>query len=451
MADDLTPFICDGISLGIPNQDAIDIKKLDNVLFLDENGYLHFRDEYIRSITDVLGDDIETITLEDLMGRMKGVYAKNGQLYLYDSSLSRAYSLNEIIGAYIGWKNKLTNGGIFWIGRTQITSSECNNIIVDVTGDPTLAVNTEKGRYFTKDDNDEYSPNANGTKVFSIDQYLTEGISDNLFSSGTFKRTSTNEWRWHDVPNLKIVVPPADLDVSSHILAKTSVRLVKSNDPIVFRLYDETSEEELDRVSIANDVNDTVEQQVVLTHIGALTPQSSELNKIGCQCPTLDQKEIIEEEPAHTLQVQFYVNDILEDDVYSTTSSAVVSGGNCQLEETNSIKYVSAERRLIGLPNSFSDESIVNSSIDVIMYNTAQDDVVGRKSGSVSFKNKDLVQITFENNFSDANYSISLSCNKNINIWYTNKKPSGFVIKAEKKFSGVVDWSALKLKFEGTA
>lgn len=451
MAEELNPFICDGLSLGIPSDSPTDVSRLDNVLFLDQDGELHFRDEYIRGLTDVLGNPVETVTLRDLTTRMRGVYAADGKLYFYDDTVSRPYSLEEVIGAYINWKNRLTNGGIFWTGRTQINSAECDNIIIDVEGDPSLPVNTEGARHFIKDSIGEYSPNANGTKCFSIDQYLTEAQTDDAFANGTFKTISTGEWRWHDVPNLEILIPPVDLDVSSHILAKTSVRMVKTGNPVIFRLYDETSQEELDRVAIGNDASETTEQQVTLTHVGPLTPQSEELQRIDCQCPNPDQVEIIEEEPPHTIKVQFYVNEILTENVVVSTNAALVTGGECELETTDVIKYVGAERRLIGLPNVISEDPIVNSSIDVILYNTSQKDKVGRKSGSISLSNADLAKVEFENEFSDANYSITLSCNKNINIWYTNKKPSGFTIRAEKKFTGTVDWSALKLKFEGDA
>lgn len=452
MAKELTPFICDGLSLGIPNTDATSVSHMDNVLFLDEDGKLHFRDEYVRTLTDVLENPVDSITLEDLATRMRGVFVVDGKLYFKDSTVNRAYSLEEIIGSYKDWKNKLTNGGIFWIGRTQINSSECDNMIIDVQGDPSFSVNTEDGRYFVKDTNGSYSPVATGTKIFSIDQYLLEEDAKSSFSDGTFKRTSTNEWRWHDIPNLSIVIPPVDNDISSHILAKLTVRLIKADTPVVFRLYDSTSGEELDRIAIANDSTDSTEQQITLTHVGDLTPSTESLEQIDCQCPNITQRQLIEEEPAHTIKVQFYVNEILTDDVtVSTTTAAISSGSGCVLDTDTITKYVGVERRIIGLPNSITTEPIVNSSIDVILYNTEQTDSVGRKSGTVEFANKDIMTIKFTKAFSDANYSVTLSCNKNINLWHTNKKPTGFTIRAEKKFTGTVDWSALKLKFEGDA
>jgi hypothetical protein len=449
MADELTPFICDGISLGIPTQDATNISAIDNAIFLDENGEMHFRDEYIRNSVNILGESVDTITLKDITSRMKGVYVVNGKLYLYDESVDRPYSLNEIIGAYTSWKNKLKNGGLYWIGRTQITSSECNNVMINVEGDPTFSVNSDDGRYFTKDSVGNYTDNAIGTKVFSIDQYINESITDGIFTVSTYKTLPTNEWRWHDVPNMEIIIPPVNADISARIVAKLSVRLIKTDTPIVFRLYDETSNIELDRVSISNNSVDICEQQVLLTYIGSMTPEYEQLNQIDCQCPTDNQQSVLMTEPSHTIKVQFYVNDILNDDVVISTFSAVSSAGDCMLISTDIVKFVGAERRIIGIPNSLTTEPIVNSSIDVILYNVSKNDTCGRKSGSVTISNNDIVNISFENPFTDSLYSITLSCNKNINTWYTNKKSSGFTIRAEKKFTGTIDWTAIKLISEG--
>lgn len=443
--EELEPFIADGISLGIPNPDATDVEMVDNVFFLDENGELHFRDEYIRSL------GLDTVTLRDLTNRMKGVTLKDGKLYFQDSTLPKPVSLEELIGSYTSWQNKLTNGGIFWVGRTSITSAECDNIRVDVKGDPTSGANIEGGRVFVKDVNGNYPSFTTGTKAFSIDQYLLESDSNGLFDDGDFKTLNSSQWRWHDVPNLEIIIPPVDANKSATIIAKVSVRLIKSANPIIFRLIDDTSGVELDRVAIANDATESTEQQVTLTHYGDLVQKVQGLVAINCQCPSSLQQDILQSEPPHTLKVQFYVDDILTDDVITTTQNAAVVDSECILESTDVVKFSGLERRLIGLPNSISDEPIVNSSIDVVLYNVDKTDDVGRKTGTENFVNLTRKQVTFENPFSDANYSISLSSNKNINMWYEAKKPTGFVIMAEKSMTGRVDWTAMKLKFEGDA
>ena len=447
MTHNLEPFICDGISLGIPNGSATDIAQLDNILFLDEEGNLHFRDEFVRSMSNVLGTPVDSITLKDLMGRMRGVFIVDGKLHFKDSSVPRAYSLDEIVGAYNRWQSKLTNGGIFWMGRTQVNLSDCDNVRVDVKGDPTIAPNEDGARLFIKDSEGSYPSFVSGTKVYSLDADITEKDNNGEFGLGTFNRLSTGEWRWHDIPNLQIEIPPANLDVSANIFAKVSTRLIKTESPVIFRLYDETSGEVLDMVASANDSDESAEQQITLTHIGELTEATEELKKINCICPNPNQEDLLLDEPSHIIRVQYYVDDVLNTDVISSTTTPS-SAGDCYDKE-DVIQFNGFERRLIGLPNAITDEPIVNSSIDVILYNTTKTDKVGRKSKSAEFSNSDLYQVTFETPFDTANYSITLSPNKNINTWYTNKKPTGFVIRAEKKFSGTVDWSALKVQESG--
>jgi hypothetical protein len=352
--------------------------------------------------------------------------------------------LNDIIGSYQNYQNKLTNGGIYWIGRTQLTSSECDNIIVDVEGDPTLPVNTLNGRYFVKI-NGNYPNTANGTKVFSLDKYVLDLDALGTFSDGTFKLTGSNEWRWHDVPNLQITIPAPIKDTKIHIVSKASMRLIKSNTPVVLRLFDETTGIELDRTSLINDSEFSLEQQAILTYVGNIIPFNEELRQLNCECFTPEQQEAMETEPAHIIKVQFYIDETLSDVVQTASYSAEISGGNCTLRETLTPKFVGLERRVIGIPNTISESSEANSTIDVILYNTDPTDNVGRKIGSATMNNTDIYQVVFDKPFDDSNYSISFSTNKNINTWYTNKKSTGFTIRAEKKMTGIIDWTALKL------
>ncbi|MEI7508001.1 MAG: hypothetical protein WCJ62_00880, partial [Flavobacterium sp.] len=69
--------------------------------------------------------------------------------------------------------------------------------------------------------------------------------------------------------------------------------------------------------------------------------------------------------------------------------------------------------------------------IDTIIFDINKNDSVGRKSGSATFTNQNYTNIVFANPFTGSDYIINLSCNKNINTWYTNKKSTGFTIVAE--------------------
>jgi len=436
------PFITDGISLGIPNQSATDITSLDNAISADSDGNLIFKDNYTKTLTDINGNPLNYIKLKDLFQRIQGVYSVDGVLYFKDSTVPRPYSLKEIIDAYVQWKSKLTTGGIYWIGSTKITNNDCNNIIVDVNGDPTVVENTVDGRIFVKlTETNDYPGNAVGTKVFSLDRYLSQ-LSDydsNITPNG-YAYNADGSMRWHDVPNLSIILPPLDVNKACFILAKVNARLVSSNLPILFRLFDKTANVELDRKSINNSSALSSEQQPILTFVGAL-PEFTTANKISCNCDNTSDQIELQNDPPHTITIQFHTDDILTSDV----SYSCVDGN------TNGIHYKSLERRLLGFPNSISNVPITNMSIDTIIFDINKNDSIGRKSGNVSFKNQNYVNIAFANPFTGSDYIINLSCNKNINTWYTNKKSTGFTIVAENNFTGTIDWIATKIKSQGDA
>lgn len=454
MTDKSEPFLMDGISLGIPNTSATHIEQIDNCIFVDENGELRFKDNYVKNLTDINGNPITSLSLRDLYTRMNGVYVANGKLYFKDSSVSKPYSLNELANAYISWKSKLTTGGVYWIGSNKITEIDCNNIMVNVVGDPNLATNTDgssgDGRLYEKV-SDEYPATATGTKVFSIDKYLNDYVSDD---AGDYKTTASGELKWHDVPKHYITIPSIDETKPSIIIAKTNFRLIKSDKPVLVRLYDKTTGIELDRKALGNDTELPVEQQPLLTYFGTLTTFKSQLTQLACQCPTTDQTTGLTEEPPHVIAVQFHVDDQLvsgTDDIFNTVIISGSGGTYSEVNDTSDIRFNAFERRLIGFPNSVSSTPLVNSSIDIIIYDATKSDTVGRKAGNVVFSNIDLKEIVFSTPFSSTEYSINLSCDKNINLWYTNKKTTGFTIRAERKFAGNVDWSVTKLKFEGEA
>ena len=61
-----SPFLTDGISLGIPNNSATEIEQVDNAIFLDENGEMNFKDSYVAGLTDINGNKIKSLKLRDL-------------------------------------------------------------------------------------------------------------------------------------------------------------------------------------------------------------------------------------------------------------------------------------------------------------------------------------------------------------------------------------------------
>lgn len=441
------PFLTEGISLSVPNESATEISQLDNAIYVDSEGNINFRDYYTDTLTDENGNAITSIKLKDLITRVKGVYAQDGKLYFKDSAVSRAYSLKELVDSYINWKERLSTGGIYWIGSTRITNNECNNAIVNVQGDPNLDVNVPLiqglARVYVKSDvTNNYPTDATGTKVFSIDEYLNN-LSDydkNVNPNG-YAYTNEGALRWHQVPNLTLTLPPLDENKASVIIAKINTRLIKSSSPIIFRLVDTTTNTELDRKSVMNDGILPTEQQPILTYFGKM-PEYNSPEKLACACAEENEKIALQNNPIRVLAVQFNTQEkFTENDPVTYSSCENVSG----------VHFHGLERRLLGLPNAISETPIVNMSIDAVIYDISKSDSIGRKAGNASFVNKDTYEVVFERPFTGSDYTVSLSCNKNINTWYINKKSSGFTIKSEVKMTGTVDWIATKLKFEGDA
>lgn len=458
MTTNQDPFLVTGISLGIPNNNATSIENIDNAIFLDESGNLHFKDSWVPTQNDVDGIPLQSISLRDLWLRTKGIYSKDGQLYFKDDVVKRAYSLSEIVSAYAETKSKFVNGGLWWIGRTSITNAECDNIKINPQGDPTLEPDTDGGRIFFKE-NDSYVSVSAGTEVFSIDRYL----ETTTFTDGDFKTNVDGSARWHDVPNLKLVIPAIDETKALMILSKLPIHMIGIDTPILFRLYDATTGETLDKVSMQSGSFEPSDHHVVLNYYGVIPSFKDKFKKLKCDCPTTAQLDNSNQEPPHVLKVQFYVNDkintlpgeqnnVLDNITIQSYIENHVCCGNVYTETIErDIKYLSYERRVIGLPNNVSDESIVSTTIDCVIFDITQEDKVGRKAGNVEFSNMDKYEVVFSNPFSSSDYTVTISCNKNINTYYTSKKSTGFIIRSEKKFSGTVDWIATKLVTEGAA
>ena len=64
---------------------------------------------------------------------------------------------------------------------------------------------------------------------------------------------------------------------------------------------------------------------------------------------------------------------------------------------------------------------------------------------TVTFNKVNSIDVVFDNQLSTNKYSINLSCNKNINVWYSNKTEKGFTINSELAFQGYVDWTILNI------
>jgi hypothetical protein len=70
------------------------------------------------------------------------------------------------------------------------------------------------------------------------------------------------------------------------------------------------------------------------------------------------------------------------------------------------------------------------------------------KSDVIRFKNpKQSIQVTFKSIFPDENYYVFFTGNANVNLFWSNKKKTGFVINASSPFETEVTWLAIHKSF----
>jgi hypothetical protein len=204
-------------------------------VFINDKGDLIFRDNYIKNVLKR-----DSISLRELYNKNKGIFVEveDGveKLYFKDSTVNKAYALEEIINLCQSARRSLITGPLWWVGRTEIDHSECANIPIE----------SEK-------DNPE-APNL----LWSIDRYLS-GVTDTKSCDSPSPMTfyektinpKTGEWVWWDVQNLEIILPAiSDPYKLATIVAKLSYQTYNSEEPIIFRLYDATIGKELTRTAV---------------------------------------------------------------------------------------------------------------------------------------------------------------------------------------------------------
>jgi hypothetical protein len=388
-------------------------------VFTDSDGNLLFRDTFI---TEYLKK--ETISLKDLYTKNNGVYSENGKLYFKDSTTTRSYSLEEIINSFSSWKKKLKSGSLYWINSTELDHRSCANI-------PKTSTSTTNNVFW------------------SIDRYIQEylGVSQcqSVKAKTFYDKTVSKDgsWIWHDVQSLEIVTPPIeDKNKISMIVAKLSYNQKRGVEPIVFRLYDATTKTELCRSSIVQNNNALVGYPTSLIYFGPLPlAKFSEINVAeenntilqcdtnqDCGCVTTDciegeicfapDQQYVKEtfkQNSHLIKVQFYVADY----------------------------HVDHWDRYFG--SDIDGESASKSSINVALFDTTPSTKYIRQHGTATFNAVSEYKIIFDTEAQTESYSINLSCNKNINVWWENKSTKGFTIRSELPFLGQVDWQILNV------
>ncbi len=409
--------------------EATSYDKLENVdvgLFTDVNGNLVIRDKFV---TDVLNK--ESVSLKELYTRVKGVYSKlnaNGEaeLLFKDDTVSRPYSLNEIVTSCQNWRKFLTSGSLWWVGRAEIDHSSCANLP-------------------RKDDTD------GKLRVWSIDRYLAQlnniqtcaNVTPLSFFDMTVDRNTGNP-KWWDVQNLEIVMPPTDNYKAALISAKLAFGGYNITEPVMFRLYDATTGTELARTAVTQANSGKLVYPLPLTYFGPM-PTGNNTGRFGN----------ITTKSASNCEEDCGCNDIScsESDPYctsttpNTTSRVFTSGSHLIKVQFRVLDYHPDHwERTFGVEFDNGDgesEYATSSTIDAVVFNTSPDSKYTRLQGSADFQDVSEVKIVFDSPLANNSYSITLSPDNNINCWYSAKSATGFTIKTELPFRGKVDWILL--------
>lgn len=427
MAVNKKAFQIDGLVLkgSADNTSSGSFEGVDVGLFTDAYGNLLIRDKYV---TDVLGK--ESITLKELYTRVKGIYSRlnsNGEaeLLFKDDTVSRPYSLNEIVSACQNWRKFLTSGSLWWVGRAEIDHSSCANLP-------------------RKDDTDGQ------LRVWSIDRYLSQlnniqtctNVTPLTFFDMTIDKTTGNP-KWWDVQNLEIVMPPTDNYKAALIMTKLAFGGYNITEPVMFRLYDATTGTELARTAVTQSNSGKLAYPLSLSYFGPMPTKSTNArfgnittkantnceedcgcNSIECAptdpycTTTTSNASQIFAAGSHLIKVQFRVLDY-HPDHWERTFGIEFDNGNGE------------------------SEYATTSTIDAVVFNTSPDAKYTRLQGSAEFQGETEFKVVFDTALANNSYSITLSPDNNINCWYTSKLTSGFTIKTELPFRGKVDWTLI--------
>jgi hypothetical protein len=424
MTDD-KKFAVDGLVLRgpAPHQSDGNLDDIEMGIFIDDNGDVVFRDEYV---TKVLGRD--GLTLRELYTKNKGVFAevteddsgnKIEKLFFKDSTVSRAYSLEEIVNLCQTARSSLTNGPLWWVGRKEIDHSQCANVPVE---------------------DDRGKPNS-VDMLWSVDRFLSGVTNTAACETPTplsfYEKTidpKTGEWVWWDVQNLEIVIPPVDdPNKISMILAKLAFTSYNSPEPIIFRLYNDTTKTELTRTAVVQSNSGQVMYPITLNYYGSLTDTSNgtveNCTTEDCGC---DNTSCVNGDPAcFTPNQEFVLNNI-------DRSSHVIK---VQFHAVN--YHPNHWERVFG--SAFDGEPLTKSSIDVAIFDINPSTKLQRKHGTAVIEEAREYEVVFGSPLASSNYSLNLTPDKNVKVWFTNKTENGFIIHTSKSFTGFIDWTAIQL------
>jgi len=395
---------------------------IDVGMSFDSKGNILFKDSYVTKFLNK-----ESISLAELYSRTKAITYRDGQIYFKDASLQREYSLQEIVNSCSQWRRNLIAGSLWWSGRSETDHRSCANI--------------------PKTNNSSDQLNV----YWSVDKFFTDttGISicDAVKPLSFYEKTvnpDTGSWKWYDVQNLEIVVPPIeDTYKLAIIIAKLAYTQRKGTEPIIFRLYDATVGVELARATVVNNGSDYVNYPVPLVYVGNIPVASftainlAKNNPASIVCVTDEDCGCIDTTCVEGETACLNPNISYVDKKYAPNSHLI----KVQFHIANF--HTDYHDRYFG--NDLDNVSAAISSINTMIFDASPVNKYIHHQGTATFNKVNTIDVIFEKPLSTSNYSISLSCNKNINIWYSNKTTKGFTLNAELEFQGYVDWTIINI------
>lgn len=398
------------------------MKDIDVGVSFDDKGNIVFRDNYV---TKYLNKD--SISLAELYSRTKAITYRDGQIYFKDASLQREYSLQEIVSSCSQWRRNLIAGSLWWAGRSETDHRSCANIPK------------------TNNSNDQLNV------YWSVDKYMTDttGVSvcEAVKPLSFYEKTTdpdTGAWKWFDIQNVELVIPPIeDTYKLAIIVAKLAYVQRKGSEPIIFRLYDATVGKELARATVVQNGSDYVHYPVSLAYVGNIPVATftsinlAKNNPASIVCSTDEDCGCIDTTCVQGETACLNPNISYVDKQYAPNSHLI----KVQFHIANF--HPDYWDRYFGV--DIDNQAAAVSSINAMIFDASPANKYVHRQGTATFNKVSSVDVVFDSPLSVSNYSINFSCNKNINVWYSNKSKTGFTINSELEFQGYVDWTILNI------
>lgn len=449
----------------------------------DNEGVLDIRYEYTPAVfSDVTADNINDYSLlpeysctNYVFDHLVRIFSTQVKAYWFDAVLDLLQDANEVSF------NKLAKDVDFFDGRLLSSVNDVLSSDEKITEMSTTIPDTIREQIFSD-------------KVFYDEPVLTglsTGVIDYrnyfVYRSGANSEilyedfTSVNDI-WLDMPDFYGVVPKSPKSYAASILSNFTVDYrmgIASN--IEFRLYDSTSDTELDRVMFKFPENYSHTK-----HIGDVIFENSEtlhvqLSYFGPLSTISCKKDIIETKIQNNEAVSNNVNshivlrndevfteDLVDRVTYGTIIDRVEQdlkeekevgvSGVVELEAPRVIR-VQWRQSFYSSPDPILKDSIGNFTMDqfapasdskmsINVYAFSSVNVSGKTVQGVLpitiGRKRFTIRDTKLSTFGSDDYSVTLSANKNVNVWYENKTSTTFDIVLEREFDGEVSWTAIK-------